>query len=180
MFDKLLLKLKLRKSSRDTRRRLQTYLCDYKKPFYSTDLYTLYKLMMQHGAKVLVSPIVDGKCVEVTIEDNPIDWFCFKIKYSVPKMAITIKIQVFAGAPQTMNFESDTIDLKVESVMTDNPYKRKIIARSYSFINAIAYENMYDSFKTPKSEENLNTIKKVLANGFGIIINHIIDWREIK
>lgn len=171
--------MKLKKSSISTKKQLEKGLCNYKSPFSTQDLHTLFRILKNEGASTIIKQ-VDGKTIEVNIESSPIDWFSFRIKYSVPMMDIIMRIQVFAGAPQVGSFESDTINLRVESIMDDAKPRRKIIERNMSFINAISFENLESNCKTPSMETNLITIKKILADSFKIIICHIIDWRKIS
>ena len=116
--------------------------------------------------------------VEVSFEENKIDWFSFRIKYSVPNMDITMKIAVRAGAPQIGSDESDRIFLTIESIIDNDRRKsyRQIIERNFEFINAIDYKNLDSDIKTPKMENNVYTVKKILANSFEIIIDHLIKW----
>lgn len=181
MWDKLLLKLKLRHSVSNTRKQLERRLCNYKSAFTAEDLHTLYELIKRGGALTTIYQEY-GKTVEVNIDSSPIDWFSFRIKYSVDSMDMDIImiIQVFAGAPQVGSMESDTINLRVESIMGNTKPRRKIIERNLTFINAISFENLESDCKTPNVENNLTVIKKILADSFGIMINHIIDWRMIS
>ena len=174
-------KYRVKRSIKKTKKTLIERLCDYRKPFHSTDLHALYCLLKKQGAKTFTSPVVGDRYVEVSIDENKIDWFSFRIKYSVPTMDITIKISVRAGAPQVMSSESDTIFLNIESIFdNDRKMSRQIIERSFEFINAIDAKSVYTEIKTPKTAENIMTIKKVLASAFSIIIEYLIDWRRMS
>lgn len=181
MWDKLLLKLKLMRSNSNTRRQLEKRLCNYKSAFTAYDLHTLYELIKRGGAPTTIYQEY-GRTIEVNIDSTPIDWFMFRIKYSVDPMDMDIimVIQVFAGAPQVGSMESDTINLRVESITDNGRPRRKIVERNLTFINAIAFENLESNCKTPKVENDLTVIKKILAYSFSVIINHIIDWRMIS
>lgn len=170
--------MKLARSIKKTRRRLELNLRDFRKPFYSTDLFMLCRIFQEIGSPCIMYS-EKNKAVEFHIENNSIDLFCFRIKYSIPDMDIAIKIKVSAGAPQVMSLESDTIELFIESFMNNSSMKRKIIVRHYSFINAISFENLESSCKTPTLENNLNVVKKVLADSFGVVLDHI-NWKGIS
>ena len=80
-----------------------------------------------------------------------------------------------------MSSESDTIFLNIESIFdNDRKMSRQIIERSFEFINAIDAKSVYTEIKTPKTTENIMTIKKVLASAFSIIIEYLIDWRRMS
>ena len=80
-----------------------------------------------------------------------------------------------------MSSESDTIFLNIESIFdNDRKMSRQIIERSFEFINAIDAKSVYTEIKTPKTVENIMTIKKVLASAFSIIIEYLIDWRRMS
>ena len=80
-----------------------------------------------------------------------------------------------------MSSESDTIFLNIESIFdNDRKMSRQIIERSFEFINAIDAKSVYTEIKTPKTVENIMTIKKVLASAFSIIIDYLIDWRRMS
>lgn len=179
MWRNLLLKLKLKQSTTNTRKELQKRLCNYKSPFTAYDLHTMYELLKKSRAPTVIFQ-TSRRAIEVNIDSSPIDWFSFRIKYSVDEMDIIMKIQVFAGAPQHGSTESDTISLRVESIMDNGKPRRKIIERNMSFINAISFDNLESNCKTPTAENNLNVIKKILAEVFDIVIDQIIDWRLIS
>ena len=178
MWKNLLVQLKIRQASKKTMKALRKRLCNPAEPFYSTDLHTLYVYLMKQEAPLLISPEVNGRHVEVSFDKNEIDWFSFRIKYSVPNMAITMKIAVRAGAPQVLSGESDTIFLTIESIIDNNRRKssRQIVERNYEFINNISFSSLASDIRTPKAEQNLNTIKRILASAFEIIIDYLIKW----
>lgn len=178
MWKNLLTKLKIERANKKTMRELRANLCNPKKPFTAAHLHTLYVYLKKQDAPLLISPEVNDRYVEVSFEENKIDWFSFRIKYSVPNMDITMKIAVRAGAPQIGSDESDRIFLTIESIIDNDRRKsyRQIIERNFEFINAIDYKNLDSDIKTPKMENNVYTVKKILANSFEIIIDHLIKW----
>ena len=89
-----------------------------------------------------------------------------------------MKIAVRAGAPQVLSEESDTIFLTVESIVDNSKQTaiRKIIQRDFEFINNISFQSLTSDIRTPTTEKILDTIKRVLANAFEIIIDYLIKW----
>lgn len=178
MWKNLLVQLKVKRAAKKTMQALKKRLCNPSKPFYSTDLHTLYEYLKKQEAPLLVSPQINGTSIEVSFDENEVDWFSFRIKYSVPNMSMTMKIAVRAGAPQVMSEESDTIFLTVESIVDNNKRAaiRKIIQRDFEFINNISFQSLTSDIRTPTTEKILDTIKRVLANAFEIIIDYLIKW----
>ena len=80
MWKNLLTKFKIERANKKTMRELRANLCNPKKPFTAAHLHTLYVYLKKQDAPLLISPEVNDRYVEVSFEENKIDWFSFRIK----------------------------------------------------------------------------------------------------
>lgn len=170
MWNNLLLKWKVQRTAKKVQRDIIKRLTNPKKPFYSSDLYHVYSGLREQGASYFVSPVIQDRHVEVTLENNQIDWYSFRIKYCVPDMDVIVKIAIRADNTD------DIIIVTVESITEPNKkaFNRKIKERTFEFENAIDYKNLRSDYKTPNTEEFVKVIKKILAMSFEVIFDYIL------
>ena len=179
MWKTLLTRIRVKRSVHRTRKRLTNNLCDYRKPFTAIDLQNLYRLLEVQGADVLISRTVNERMVQVSLIHSKIDLFSFHIKYIASNTDIIMKIAVRAS--NSLSEDNGIISLTVESIRDLNYHRyRRIIERSYEFKDSIDYKNLISNSKTTNLEENLITVKKILASSFEVIIDNIIDWRHLS
>lgn len=171
MWKDFLLKMKLKKATRDTRRKLIDDLCDPKMDYTWQDLYMLYTLLKQSGGTVFMSP-TESRYTEVRISENAVDSWILDIKHIVQTFEIKVRINIRSE-------NTKDIYLVIEFYSGDS-IRRRTFEKTYEFTESISYNNLKSDTKTPKTKSDLFSIKKIMASAFEIIIDYMIDWRNLS
>lgn len=176
-------KKKLQKSRQDTKKALKESITKGDRIHYN-DLRAFYVIVKHNIEKGTYDEF--AKNVTLTLVPNDIDEFAFymnimsaDVKFHIETRGLGKHSASFQDAASPIDdgfIEEHIIEVSVDRKLSPRQNERRTVSASYTFKNEISYNGLTGSIKTPKKEEAVDRLIKLLQFGFGSVIEENIDW----